>query len=225
MNTRIRYNNKLTVRKDRLAFGLSAGVDSVAALYFLTRYHKNILVFHFNHKLRPQNELMEFQARCLAADLGLNIIVSSAEEFPLNSSTSEEAAARDARIQAMSKHLEGKDVILCHHLGDAIESYLARCFDGTICDDAFRTIPPVTSFGSFQVVRPFLQTLKGDLRNYCESQHLMSYVVEDETNRDVRFRRNFLRHQVVPLVKEQWVGLEKVVTKHVVEDYKNATPL
>jgi len=217
---KISYRSFLTSRRDRLVLGLSSGVDSVAALHFLTKHHKNITVFHFNHKLRPQNDVMETNARRLAAKLGLEIIVATADEFPLVSSTSQEAAARDARLNALEKYLPEKDIILCHHLGDAMESYLNRCFLGTLCAGSYYTIPPSTTFPRFRLIRPFLQTTKKNFQEYCESHSLMSYVVEDQTNSDIRFRRNFLRHKVIPLLNEKWNGLEKVVLKKVAQDYQ-----
>lgn len=216
---RIAFNSDL-VQSDRNRFcvAVSGGVDSVAISHFLKQSNPNLTLFHFNHKLRKQNDEMEAAVRRFACEFGVNLIVKTADEFPLGGSTSEEAAARNARISAMES-LGFDEVVVCHHMDDCIESYVMNCMNGVLGKKEYNCIPPKTGMRGFSIVRPFLMTRKTALSCYVEKRDLNCFVVDDETNSGDIYRRNRVRNAILPMLMEEWAGLETVVQKYIEEDY------
>ncbi len=198
--------------------GCSGGVDSVAAAHFLMKGDKRFSLFHFNHKLRPQNDLMEKTVIQFATDFGLILRIFTAVDFPISQEGSLESCAREARLKAIGNLLvDSNTVVLCHHLDDAIESYLMKCFCGTLHEN-FLPIQTKLNNGK-TLLRPFLQTPKSKFIEYAQRNNLDKYIVEDETNKDTKIRRNFIRHKVLPIVNEEY-GLRKVVLKKIIWQYK-----
>tara|TARA_Y100000310_G_scaffold78183_1_gene74819 strand:- start:2936 stop:3454 length:519 start_codon:yes stop_codon:yes gene_type:complete len=146
------------------------------------------------------------------------------ELAPNRNSLKSEDECRSARFAALDSVVDYpaeeepkfNGVICCQHLDDCVESYLMNCFNGT---PEYCPIPVLTARFACTVYRPFLLTRKQDLWRYAVGYDLMQYVVEDETNKDFNIRRNFVRHEVRPLIETRWVGLEKVVKKKILSEY------
>jgi tRNA(Ile)-lysidine synthase len=217
----INYNTKLLENKGHLYVACSGGVDSVAITHFLAKVNPDVSIFHFNHKLRPQNDRMLEATAALSGTLkSFRSYFASALEIPIDESKGLEAGAREARLKALSTiplvDGERHRVVVAHHLDDCVESYLMNCFNGKT--DGY-VIPPISNFPRFALYRPFLLTPKSELRAYVERNGLMKYVVEDETNTDTTYRRNFIRNKVIPTLQPHYPGLRKVVMEKVKKDY------
>lgn len=198
--------SKTLVPDGQFMVAVSGGVDSIAAAHLLKRIYKDRLVgiFHFNHNTRFQNFVMMEKSREFAFSLGLNFHCS----FRDKKDDISESALREDRLQAM-KEL-GSDLILCQHLDDAVESYVMNMLRG--CPE-YTPIPEVTAFHQTDkfIYRPFLKTRKKDFIDYAKNNDLMKYVEEDETNENTTYRRNFIRHEVLPMFAD--FGLPKVVLR------------
>ena len=201
---------KLTNRKMTVA--TSSGIDSVAALHFL---HKNksldVSSFHFNHKIRPQNDLMEERVKEFCSDFNIPLTVKRCESTYVGGSV--EAFYREQRYSAMS----GLGyVVTGQHLNDLVESYVENCFRG---NPDYLPMPLITEYKDkgFTVIRPFCLTTKQEMVDYVKNNNLMKYIVEDETNTDETIKRNWIRHTLVPMIKEKDYNLEKVVKKKILE--------
>jgi len=209
----IQFCSKLVKNNGPLFVCCSGGKDSIAVGHFLSRQNKEVALFHFNHKLRPQNDEMENCVRSLEWGLRPPLIVS-ADQYPLDiKQYGLEGAAHNARIQAMLHAAEVYGInnfILCHHLDDCIESYLMGCFNG---ED--KILPVKSIIGPITLYRPFLATTKKCLDDYVVNNNL-SYV-EDETNTDTSPRRNWIRHVLRPQLEPKYPGLEKIVRKKVLQ--------
>jgi tRNA(Ile)-lysidine synthetase-like protein len=189
----------------------SGGMDSVAALhYFAKKNVSNLRVngYHFNHKLRPQNEEMHRKVQLLCHQLKIPLLTSNAKKA-LNT----EAEYREARMAPL-RSLVGSIIVTGHHLNDCVESYLLNCFRG---HQNYLPIPFYTQLKEQKdtfIAHPFILVTKEKLKNYCIKHDLMQYVEEDDTNTTVKgSRRNFLRNQIIPILDKEKIGLEKVVKK------------
>lgn len=215
------YSSSLISNTGRIFVACSGGVDSIAAAHFLSRSNPKIELFHFNHKLRPQNDQMEEYVRWFGKDHGLQVVVKNAKEFAIKEDDGMEAGARAARIQAMLS-LSPAKIVLAHHLNDAVESYLMESLTGRKRE---YIIPPKTTFAEGKdiavIFRPFLKTRKRDFVLYCQRNNLEKYIVEDETNKDTNIKRNFIRNKVLPVVREGFPGIETVVFKKIVMDLES----
>ena len=183
----------LNYSKESFTIACSGGVDSIAISHLL-HYHKPT-IFHYNHNLRPQNDLMEASVKELCKKFDLKLITSHASNY-LSSGMDKgsEANARAGRLLAMQSLIKGK-LVFCHHLDDCVESYFMNFLNG---HPEYMPIPERTIFGDTEVIRPFCLTTKESLIQYAKKNNLMEFVVEDETNADLKIRRNWVRHVMLP---------------------------
>jgi len=115
-----------------------------------------------------------------------------------------EAFARDGRYQAFSELLEEGDVLLTgHHQNDQAETLLIQLMRGA-GGAGLSAMPMIASFAKGHLMRPFLNLHRSALEDYS-SKYQLDFV-EDETNEDLRYDRNYLRHQVLPQLEERWPG-------------------
>jgi len=100
-------------------------------------------------------------------------------------------------------------VITCHHLDDCVETYIWSSLHGT---------PKVIPLTRNNVIRPFLTTRKQDLIYWCESHNVPW--IEDESNKNSRYTRNYIRNELIPHALHVNPGLPKLVKK-IVEGKQN----
>jgi tRNA(Ile)-lysidine synthase len=120
-----------------------------------------------------------------------------------------ECELRNARYKAMA----GLGAIVTgHHLDDAVESYLYNCFNGV---PQYLPIPLETDYPQYRikVLRPFIISEKSYILEYIKNNNLERFVVEDETNIDEKYRRNWLRHNIIPQINDKGYNLKTIVRK------------
>lgn len=115
---------------------------------------------------------------------------------------SPEEVAREARFAAFAEFLqEDKCLLLAHHEADQAETILLRLFRGS-GPLGLRGIPETALLAKGKILRPLLTVSKEAITQYAHANYLQW--VEDESNRDNRFDRNFLRQQILPLLTTRW---------------------
>lgn len=200
--------NILWQKTDKIALGLSGGVDSIALFHLLvTKYkesYKELVVFHINHGLREEsyeeaefveNFVKNYNVKFYKKELNMNDLVR-------DSHTSEEMLARKLRYEAfeeMSLLEGGVKLITAHHKNDQVENILMRLLSGRSMDYNLM-IEEQTTIGMLEVYRPLLNILKIDLEQYADKNNLKYYV--DSTNFDTDYTRNNIRHNIVPLLND-----------------------
>lgn len=203
---RIQLDNT-KVPKVPFMVSVSGGVDSIAGAHLLHRLNPDkVSLFHYNHNLREQNNLMEESVRRFAKDFDIPLIVKTREP---NQKHNKEADLRKDRLDAM-RPLDCP-FVYCHHLDDAVEGYIMNMAKGI---PEYCPIPTLSFIKNSKggIYRPFLRTLKKSFRRYANHHKLNEYVVEDETNTDTTYCwRNKIRHDIVP--QFEGFGLRKVVLK------------
>ncbi len=204
------------IPKNNICVAVSGGVDSIACLHLLHRIYKSkVHACHVNHKYQPVNDGMMASVQRFCSDFNIPLTIAAREDSnPITKNV--EAGLRDFRLSVFKK-LQ-MDVVLCHHLNDAVESYLMNTFKG--CPE-YKPIQEITELEgtSFKMIRPFLRTSKVDIQRYAENNDLMKYVVEDPSNSDNRFMRNRVRNQIIPMIHD--LGLEKIVSKKFYNNINN----
>lgn len=190
-----------------MTVALSMGVDSLAVLHFLkTRYPTHdIKAIHFNHNLRGQNFDMEMNAIRFCAEMQIPLTVRRRDRYTQKGQS--EADLRKYRLEAFTGH---GFIVTGHHLDDACESYLLNCLRG---HQAYLPLPHFTEFDGFSIIRPFLLTPKADMVDYINANDLNKWVVEDETNTDESYRRNWIRHTLLPEINANGFNLYTTVRK------------
>lgn len=199
---------KLTIIPPKDSYvAISGGVDSIAAAYFLRKYgiHK---AYHFNHKMRSQNDMMERKVRAFCEKYEIDLIVKHGAGLKT------EAECRNARINTFFNTIGGT-MVTAHHLNDAAESYLLNGFRGHF---EYLPIPITSSFKTGQIIHPFLLQEKSKFEQIAVQNNLTEFIEVDETNEQIKgSRRNWIRNSVMPLLEQEQIGIKKIVKKRYLE--------
>ncbi len=182
----------------RVYVAYSGGSDSTALLVALNNVVNSIplIALHVNHGLQDQSN--EWEKHCVdeCHRLGVKIQVG---RINLSSSGNIEALAREKRYAFFARFVEKDDLLFVgHHLEDQIETSLMRVFQGR----GFIQMPGQRKLGKGSLIRPFLKFKSELLREYLSE---LGYTwVEDDSNNDQSFSRNYIRSAILPVVLNKW---------------------
>ena len=203
-----------------LCIALSGGVDSTALLAALAEARSSgrhggtrdwrLRALHINHGLHPNAKSWSAHCRKLARRLGVPLKVLTVS-VPRERGASLEEAARLARYRCLAEQLRrGEALLTAHTQDDQLETVLLQLFRG--CGLAgLAAMPAVAPLGPGSLVRPLLGCSRSELEAWVRARELAW--IEDDTNRDERFDRNYLRRQVLPLVRQRWPGVGAAVAR------------
>lgn len=189
----------------RLRLGLSGGQDSVALFYILADLAPQrgyaIECMHVHHGISPRaDEWSDFCAQlCAARNIKLDIIRVELEQVSVKGL---EGSARIARYGALSR--KGADfVVLAHHLQDQAETILLQLVRGSGAK-GLSAMPETRASNGVRIIRPMLNEPFSEIQGYVGSRRLAW--VTDESNDDTRFSRNFVRHEILPMLEARFRG-------------------
>ena len=196
----------------RVAF--SGGLDSTVLLHLLVglgRLEKlpSLSAVHVVHGL--QLAAKDWPAHCQAVcqSLGVPLQVERVEVDQVSSSL--ERAARNARYQAFERLLAPAEVLLtAQHRDDQAETMLFRLLRGSGLK-GLTAMPRQRNLGAGTLLRPLLDVPRAELEAYAQ-EHQLRWV-EDPTNADMQYSRNYLRHQVMPLLEQRWPATSAVLAR------------
>ncbi len=185
--------------------GLSGGLDSSVLLHALAQHAparaSGLRAVHVHHGLHAHADTWVEHCTRLCAELRIDLTVLPVH-VARNGGDGLEAAARDARYAAFATLLADGDVLaLGHHRDDQAETFLLRAVraSGPGGLGAMRRWRPL---GTARLWRPLLDTARAELLAYAQANELTW--IDDPSNADVAFDRNFLRERVLPLLRERW---------------------
>ena len=199
--------------ENRIFVAFSGGLDSTALLFLCKKALKqkkisNLKAIHINHNLSKNSD--DWQQHCESFCRSNNIEFESFVVEVPNLRSSIESQARQARYKIFESLLDENDqILLAHHRDDVFENILLRLFRGTGVD-GLSGMNDKRSLGKGEIVRPFLNLPKSDLRIFIDENDLP--YVEDDTNSKNDFDRNFLRNEIVPSLEKRWNKLSERVT-------------
>lgn len=206
LTTLINQLKTLTIKPSSILWvGFSGGIDSrvlLDGLYQLRHdYSLTIKAIHINHGLSVHAR--QWQAQCVrwCEAYGIECVVESLQ-LQLHSGESVEAVLRQARYQCFQTRLNRGDVLLtAHQQNDQAETLLLQLLRGAGLP-GLAAMPPIKPLGCGYHLRPFLTLSRMDLQQYALA-HQLDWI-EDESNLDQRWQRNFIRQQVLPLLNSRW---------------------
>ena len=187
----------------RYILAYSGGLDSTVLAHALTSAATGIPVVavHIDHSLHPESGRWSEHCRDFAAELGIEFRCRKVA-VQLESGKGPEASAREARYAALHAEIEPGDWLLsAHHREDQAETLLLNLVRGS-GPAGIAGIGAARRFGSGWLVRPLLHVDRAALLSYADTHGLQW--LEDPSNTDRRFDRNFLRHEVLPRLKTRW---------------------
>ena len=179
--------------------GLSGGKDSVALLHCLAQYRQqyHIQAVHVHHGLSPNAD--QWQALCESMCHQLQIPLSVHRTTILSDrKNSLEMAARTARYSLFAEKMAQGDILVtAHHQQDQAETLLLNLARGTGLM-GLAAMPTIKPFAKGAHARPMLGVSSQAIDAYI-TEHTLAYC-EDESNSNTDFRRNFIRHEVLPVL-------------------------
>lgn len=183
-----------------LVVGYSGGIDSTVLLYAVHRLARwPLAAWHVHHGLHPQADAWAAHCQAQAHAWGLPCAVRHVR-VARDSGAGLEAAARAARHAALAE-APGDWLLLAHHQGDQAETVLANLLRGAgvlglagMSERKGRTL------------RPLLSVARSELQAFAAAEGLRW--IEDDSNRDEHYTRNWLRRCVVPLLAERFPQVE-----------------
>jgi len=192
----------------RFVVAYSGGADSTALLHALANAREEhrieILAVHVNHGLHKDADAWASHCEKFAGRLHIPFEAIRVS-IRIEEGQGVEAAARDARYAALEKLIGPADWLLsAHHADDQAETLLLNLLRGS-GPAGIAGIGVRQPFAAGELVRPLLRIPAGDLREYA-ALHGLDWI-EDPSNLDTRFDRNYLRQELMPRLAERWEGL------------------
>ncbi len=191
----------------RWLVAFSGGLDSSVLLHALasTSDRTPVVAIHIDHGLHPDSATWSQHAEAFSTALGVEFIVRRVSLDP-RMPQGLEAAARDARYQAFYELVEDDDCLLsAHHESDQAETLLLNLMRGS-GPAGLAGIGVTQPFGHGQLLRPLLGVSSDDIAAYASAEELTW--IEDPSNTDDRFDRNFIRREVMPLLRTRWSAVD-----------------
>ena len=205
---------------DIILVAFSGGSDSSALLYFLIKYFgedkkDKIFATHMNHMIRGEDADKDERfaiETCEKYNIKIFVGHKNIPEIAAETKKSIEEAARDERydfLQKIAGSIGGNvKTATAHTASDNTETVIFNLSRG--CGlTGLSGIPPVNK--NKNIIRPFLSCSKEDILEYCEKNNI-SYV-EDKSNSDENYTRNFIRHNIAFKLKEKFNNLDENIFK------------
>jgi tRNA(Ile)-lysidine synthase len=189
---------------NQLVLGLSGGLDSMVLLQLCQQLLQGsdikLKAVYIHHGLSANaDQWAEFcQQQCFKRQIPFEV-----QKVQLNPAANIEAQARTARYSALSAFVLTPQTALltAHHADDQLETLLLALKRGA-GSAGLSGIAALQSFAAGWLLRPLLDFSREQLEVFAKQQQLEW--IEDESNNDSRFDRNFLRLQVIPLLQQRW---------------------
>ncbi|MCW5553361.1 MAG: tRNA lysidine(34) synthetase TilS [Verrucomicrobiae bacterium] len=211
-------------RNERILVAVSGGVDSMVLLHLLHqlagRRGWKLRMAHFNHQLRGRRSAADERfVRRSATALGLPLVVGrrKVKAFALAQGLSIEMAARQLRhyfLARTARRFQCRTVGLGHHADDQVELFFLRLLRGAGGEGiaGMKSVGPSPSDKRIRLARPLLEVSRREILQYARENGI--HFREDASNSRLDFRRNRIRHELLPLLEKQYQpGVRRTVLR------------
>ena len=200
---------------NRFVIAFSGGMDSHVLLHSMVLLRASfpdtvLHAMHVDHGLQAKSG--EWSEHCRTVCESLNVTCDVLKvDARAKSGESPEAAARDARYQALLNVMQTNDCLLtAHHQDDQAETLLLQLLRGG-GPRGLSSMPLCNEFGVGQHCRPLLDFTREQLLQVAKQQQFEW--IEDASNFDTGFDRNYLRHEILPKLKERWPAMAQTISR------------
>ena len=188
-----------------LKVAFSGGLDSCVLLHALCQLRESLDLrlhaAHVDHGLHPASADWARSVQRTCADLKVSCEIERVQVMHIRDHGLEDAARR-ARYACLARHIgKGEVLLTAHHADDQAETVLLQLLRGTGVH-GLAAMPAMTAFHSGWLARPLLDFTREQLAAYARQENL--HWIDDSSNDDLRLSRNFLRHQIFPLLEAHW---------------------
>ncbi len=174
---------------------LSGGCDSIVMTHILSKLGLEVVAIHLNHNWRGKESLRDENfSREFSKSLGIEFY-SEKLSFDVKKTETDAREARYLFFKSCAKKFNSKYVFLAHNKNDNAETLLYRVIKGTglkgLC-----SIPKHRDI----FYRPLLDVTREEIEAYAKENNLK--YVNDSSNDSIKYKRNFIRKEILPLVKK-----------------------
>ncbi len=197
---------ELINKNDRILIALSGGPDSVFLLHFLNKFKRRFKIelgaLHVNHRLRGKTaDEDEKFCKITCKELGVEFfsVKKNVKSFASRRKISLEEAGRKIRysvLESTAKKNKYNKIATAHNANDNAETVLLNLIKGT----GIKGISGI-AVKRENIIRPVINLNKDEILNYL-GQKKLSYRI-DETNLSNDYERNFIRNEIIPLIKSR----------------------
>ena len=198
-----------------LILGYSGGIDSHVLLHLLVSQRQNwegrtLTAGYVDHGLQPASAQWGQHCAEVCRKLKVDFRLLRVDARP-QPGESPEAAARRARYQALEQLLGEQDALLtAHQRDDQAETLLLQLLRGA-GPHGLAAMPLVAPLGRGLLWRPLLNVERAEILAYAEYHGLQW--IEDASNLSREPDRNYLRHEILPLLKVRWPAVSTTVAR------------
>ncbi len=209
------HKNSLFTQTDKLLVAFSGGIDSVVLAHLLLKVGYNFELAHCNFKLRGQDadddtEFCKTFSEKINCSLHLNYFDTS--EFAVTEKLSIQMAARKLRydwFRVLVQRHNFKYILTAHHASDNVETLLINLVRGT----GIKGLKGINEKYK-QIVRPLLYATKTEINHYAIENDLQYRT--DGSNAEIKYKRNYIRHEIVPALKKMNPSFEETLINSIV---------
>jgi tRNA(Ile)-lysidine synthase len=192
----------LTESPGRIVVAFSGGLDSTVLLHAARERIDDparLLALHVDHGIHPKSSEWARHCEVVSASIGVAFVVRR-----VHVAAPSEGSARAARFAAFADVLQADDTLwLAHHRDDQVETLLWRLLRGGA---ALAGMPRSRPIGRARLLRPLLGVPRAELARRASLRGLRW--IDDDSNANTRFDRNFLRHDVLPVLRSRWPDVD-----------------
>ncbi|CAG7857369.1 bifunctional protein TilS/HprT [biofilm metagenome] len=197
----------------RIVIAYSGGLDSHVLLHLCAsgkQIKNKLTAVYINHGLQKEANAWAKHCESICHELGVKFQAINVNAVAAPGESPEEAA-RNARYAALMPLL-GKDdaLLVAQHVDDQLETVLLQLFRGSGLK-GLSGMPSSMPFGSGLLIRPLLDVSKDDIIRYA-NDHALNWI-NDPSNQHTAFDRNYLRHDILPLIKKRWPSIDLTVSR------------
>lgn len=207
-------SNNLCSNKNRLLLGISGGIDSICMFHLFRQLEFPIGIAHCNFQLREsESDLDEEFVKNLANqyDVPFFTIKFNTKEFAENEGISIQMAARDLRYDWFEEIREKHNydyITIAHNRDDVVETFLINLTRGSGIKGLTGIKPK-----SGNTIRPLLYASRNEISEFID-KHNLKYR-EDSSNSSVKYSRNLIRHEIIPLFEKINSGFRETVIENI----------
>ncbi len=192
---------------------LSGGLDSSVLLHTVGDWRRAnpltpaVQAIHVNHELSPEADEWQRHCETICRDLGIPLAIETVAVQPDGGGLEE--AARRARYAVFERLLgPGDCLFMGHHLDDQVETFFLRLLRGAGLR-GLAAMPPQRTLGQAHLVRPLLGVSRVELENVARERGFTW--VDDPSNSDLELDRNYIRHELLPVIAARWPGYRQTI--------------
>ena len=199
---------------DEFLIAYSGGSDSTALLYFankIARKNKiNIRAIHVNHNLNKESKKWENHCKEFCKGINVELYIENVNIILKPGDSVEEKAREERYLSIYSKMGKKTLMMTAHHGDDQAETFLYQLFRGSGAK-GLSSMPRIKKIKKGFHLRPFLAFNKKTLKDFVVFKAL-SYV-EDLSNNNTDFSRNFIRKEILPNIKRKWPSCASTISR------------